>query len=179
MSIIGISINLKHEIDESIEVASSGFDISNPVARADVDINDGCKNAFSLAEDTRERSSMQVRKRKATLRPKELSLKDPIAVSGEEKPLEMMLDETDRILSMEHNDNDAGVQINGIEREILHVTDKNIDIDNDSSDSQSFDSFDGDGEWDNISQQTLYNTEELLHKTSTVSCNVVRTSWLL
>ena len=115
-----------------------------------------------------------------SLRQRSTSLKRKV-FGVTEKKFEEKREGSDREFNRETEHGVKARKHNSLRRQILHRSDKSIDIDSDSSDSQSLKSLelDGDGDWDNISQHTLFSkdgtVQQNVQKTSAVFSNVVRT----
>ena len=179
----GNSVNFKLDNDEATEEGCNGSELVNSENTKDSGIEDARKISSSSSEQGlqgAEKRSLHVPKNNAASKQRSPSLKQKVFGSKEVK-IEEKPEESDRELKSDPLEHRKIQRKNGSLRrqKILHRNDKSIDIDSDSSDTQSLKSFelDGDGGWDNISQHTLFSKEgecQNLQKTSAVSSNVVR-----
>ena len=173
----GNSVHYELEDDEPIKSMDSSCNYATSLATDHRSIEDSLRTSAGSLKEKRGNGLLQAEKEVAALDHQYSSLSVQSGFYSKENKSEMEYDGIYENVAQEKECEKIYEQRKILCTKVLNQKEKCVDIYNDSSDTQSLKSFDGDGEWDNISQQTLFSKEEELQnvqKTSSVSSNAVR-----
>ena len=173
----GNSVNYELANDKPIKNVDHSCEYGTSIATHNSSIEGTLKTSVGSLDKKRENELVQVQRATADLEDENPSLDLSRGFCSKEKTVEVEHDENYENVDLEKGCEKIYEQRNSLCTKVFNQKEKCVHIYNDSSDTQSLESYDGDGDWDNISQQTLFCKEEELqnvHKTSAVSSIMVQ-----